>query len=105
MMKRELNVSIHIVGVVVMNNLKQELDLVHEKLRKEGIAIIDDTTFQVTSKSDETKSYIITTNDLNSHKTDCQAFRYGRVCNHLRRLIDNGFIEEDLGLKRRISDE
>ncbi len=77
-----------------MTTTAQELAILRERLKKQGIAVIDEAIFQLTSLSDPTKCYVIDLTDINAHKSDCIAFRYGKKCNHLKRLEDNGFIEE-----------
>lgn len=55
------------------------------------IAKIDNTTYQVNSKSNPNgKSYIIDINDLRAHKGECLGFRYNPDCNHMKRLRKAG---------------
>ena len=75
--------------------LSEDIDKVNESLKKDGIAHLGERLFQLTSKSDETKSYILDLNDINAHKSDCYAFRYGKECNHIKRLKKAGFIKDD----------
>lgn len=55
-------------------------------------AELGDGLYQVTSKSDPNKSYIIDVNDLKAHKSDCIAYRYGKECNHIKALKKGGII-------------
>ncbi len=58
---------------------------------KKGIAQIDDTTFQISSKSNpDAKSYVIDLNNLRSHKGECLGYRYNKECNHIKRLKSAG---------------
>ena len=75
--------------------LSEDIDKVNEELKKQGIAHLGGRLFQVTSLSDETKSYILDLDDLNAHKGDCIASRYGKECNHIKRLKKAGFIKDD----------
>lgn len=61
----------------------------------DNIADLGDGLYQIKSKSDPNKSYIIDIKDINAHKSDCIAYRYGRECNHIKTLKSNKIIGED----------
>jgi len=61
--------------------------------KSENFAEIGDGLYQILSKSDPNKSYIIDINDIKAHKSDCVAFRYGKECNHIKTLKNAGILD------------
>lgn len=60
-------------------------------LTQNCIAKIDETTYQINSKSNPNgKSYIVDINHLKDHKGECLGFRFNQDCNHLKRLRKAG---------------
>ena len=58
-----------------------------------GLARIDRTIFQIASLSKPDDSYMIDTTDILAHKSDCPAFRFGKKCNHIKRLEEARLFE------------
>jgi len=58
------------------------------------IADLGDGLFQILSKSDPNKSYIIDIKDINAHKAECMGFRFNLECNHIKALKMAGILND-----------
>lgn len=55
-----------------------------------NVTKLSPTLYEVRSKTNANKSYVINLNDMRDHKGDCLGYRYKQDCNHLKQLREIG---------------